>query len=302
MKLGTLRIRLSSWLVITLAAVGAAQAQDTPWRASLSVTPVYQGQGDLDGGGDYSAQTAMVRLGALTELGSGNRAGITLNYDHTDYAFSNPTQFGNAAPWDTVQRYGLSAPISFGLDGGWSVGLAPSLGWSRENGADSADAMTWGAIATATRRFNNGNLLGFGMGAFDQIEDTSLFPLLLVDWRIGDRWRLTNPVPASPSGPAGLELEYRLDSDWSVAAGAAWRSSRFRLRSDGVVPGGVGEERSVPVFFRATRDLGEQMSVGFYAGLVTAGRLRIEDSSGRALSQVDFDTAPLFGATFSARF
>lgn len=64
----------------------------------------------------------------------------------------------------------------------------------------------------------------------------------------------------------------------------------------------MGEERSVPVFFRATRDLGEQMSVGFYAGLVTAGRLRIEDSSGRALSQVDFDTAPLFGATFSARF
>jgi hypothetical protein len=44
------------------------------------------------------------------------------------------------------------------------------------------------------------------------------------------------------------------------------------------------------------------MSLNLYAGVVTAGELRIEDPSGRELSQVDFDTAPLFGATFSARF
>jgi hypothetical protein len=44
------------------------------------------------------------------------------------------------------------------------------------------------------------------------------------------------------------------------------------------------------------------MSLNLYAGLVTAGQLRVEDSSGNELSQVDFDTAPFFGATFSARF
>jgi len=56
------------------------------------------------------------------------------------------------------------------------------------------------------------------------------------------------------------------------------------------------------VFLRATHTFGEQMSLNLYAGLVTAGQLRVEDSSGNELSQVDFDTAPIFGATFSARF
>jgi hypothetical protein len=32
------------------------------------------------------------------------------------------------------------------------------------------------------------------------------------------------------------------------------------------------------------------------------GQLRIEDPTGRALREVDRDTAPLFGATFIARF
>ncbi len=77
---------------------------------------------------------------------------------------------------------------------------------------------------------------------------------------------------------------------------------RFRLSSDGPVPNGIGEERGVPVFLRATHAYGEQMSLSLYAGVITAGQLRVEDSSGNKLTQVDSDTAPFFGATFSARF
>lgn len=292
------------WTLLTLsiATSGAAQAHEMRWQPFLSVTPVYQGKGDLDGGGHYSAQSAMMRIGVLGELGRSNRASATLKYDYTDHSFSHPGRFGNAAPWNSVQRYGVSTSMSFGLDDGWSVGLAPSFDWFHENGSDAGDAFTWGGIVSASKRFENDNRLGFGMGAFDRIEETSVFPFLLVDWRIGDRWRLMNPLPAGPTGPAGLELEYRFDTGWNVGIGAAWRNARFRLRNDGAVPNGIGEERGVPVFFRATRTLDEQTSLNLYAGLVTAGQLRIEDSSGRELNRVDFDTAPLFGATYSARF
>lgn len=292
----------STALTLALATAGGAQAQGVDWRPYLSVTPVYQGEGGLDGGSDYSAQSAIVRMGVLGDLGRGNRAGVTLNYDYTDYSFSNPVRFGNVAPWNIVQRYGVSVPLSFGLSDGWSVGLVPSFVWFRENGADADDAFSWGGIVSATKRFDNGNRLGFGMGVFDRIEETSVFPFLLVDWRISDRWRLVNPLPAGPTGPAGLELEYRFDSGWSVGVGAAWRTARFRLSSDGPVPNGIGEERGAPVFLRATHAYGEQMSLSLYAGVITAGQLRVEDSSGNKLTQVDADTAPFFGATFSARF
>lgn len=293
---------VSTVLSLVLVTAGVAQAQEANWRPFLSVTPVYQGQGDLDGGGHYSAQSAILRTGVLGDLGRGNRAGVTLNYDYTDYSFSNPVRFGGVAPWNIVQRYGVSVPLSFGLNDGWSLVLAPSFDWFRANGADAGEAFTWGGIASATKRFDNGNRLGFGIGLFDRLEETSLFPFLLVDWRISDRWRLVNPLPAGPTGPAGLELEYRLDNGWHVGLGAAWRNARFRLSNNGTVPNGIGEERGVPVFLRATHTVGEQMTLSLYAGLVTAGQLRVEDASGNALSQVDFDTSPLLGATFSARY
>jgi len=289
-------------LALTLATLGGAHAQESAWRPFVSVTPVYQGTADLEGGGDYSAWSALLRAGVSGSFGNGNRAALTLNYDYTDYSFSNPLAFAGAAPWGVVQRFGVAVPLSFGIDPAWSVGFAPSVDWFRENGADTGEAFTWGGILSATRRFEGGNRIGFGIGAYDRIEDSSLFPVLLVDWRINDRWRLTNPLTAGPTGPAGLELDYRLDDSWNFGLGAAWRSTRFRLSESGAVPNGIGEERGVPVFLRATHAFDGRTSLNLYAGIVTGGQLRLEDATGGDLVEDDFDPAPLFGATFNARF
>lgn len=302
MKFSALRFRGLTMLTLAIATASPVQAQPMDWHPFLSVTPIYQGQGNFDGGGHVSARSAMVRTGATVDIGSGNRAGVILNYDYTDYSFSNPVRLGGAAPWNIVQRYGVSVPLTFGLSKDWSIGLTPSFDWSRENGANTSDAFGWGGIVSTTRRFDNSNRIGFGIGVFDRIEETGVFPLLLIDWRLSDHWRLVNPLPAGPAGPAGLELEYRLDNGWNVGLGAAWRKTRFRLSNAGAIPNGIGEERGVPVFIRANHAFGESVSLNLYAGLLTAGQLRIEDSSGNALNQVDSDTAPFFGATFSARF
>ena len=106
---------------------------------------------------------------------------------------------------------------------------------------------------------------------------------MLVDWRLSERWRLANPLPAGPTGPAGLELDYSLSEDGPVA-------------------NGIGEESGVPVFLRATRSFGPNATLYLYAGAVTAGSLTVEDTAGRVLREVDFGTAPLLGITFSARY
>ena len=302
MKLTVLRRPCATLFAALLAGTVSAAAFAAEWQPFVSFTPLYQGKGDLDGGGDVSAWGAVVRAGATTDLGGGTRAGVTLSYDYIDYSFSNPAGFGGVAPWNVFQRYGVAVPFSFALRDDWTLGIAPSFDWYRENGADSGESFGWGGIVSATKRFPNGNRLGLGVGVFDRIEKTSVFPYLIVDVRLTDRWRLVNPLPAGPAGGAGLELDYRFDNGWNLGLGAAWRTLRFRLSESGPVPNGVGEERGVPVFFRATRNLGERSSLHLYAGVVAGGRLTVEDPSGNELRQVDFDPAPLLGATFLTRF
>jgi hypothetical protein len=295
--------RLAMWgLFGALAAAGAVQAQDRAWQSFFSVTPVFEGKGDLDGGGDVSAWNAVVRAGFSGAIGATSRAGLTFNYGYSSYSFSDPAAFGGVAPWDSVKRYGVAAPLIFGMDGGWVLGVSPSIDWIHETGADENEAIQWGAVFSATRIFGDGNRLGFGLGVFERLEKTTYFPLVLVDWKLGDRWRLVNPLPAGPTGPAGLELDYRFDGGWNVGLGAALRSIRFRLSESGPVPNGIGEERGVPVFLRATRGLGDGMTLHLYAGVITGGELRLEDPSGNRLREVDLGTTPIFGATFSARF
>jgi hypothetical protein len=298
----------ASAVVALLAATVAAQAAAAPrggagdWLPFVSVTPLYQGNAGLDRGGDFSVGGVVMRGGVSYDFGGGSRAGVTLNYDHFDYAFSTPESLGIRPPWGIVERYGVTIPLAVDLGDGWSLGAAPSVDWFKEQGADANDALSWGATVSSTKRFKDGNRLGLGVGAFDGIEKTTVFPFLIVDWRLSERWRILNPLPSGPTGPAGLELDYRFDGGWTAGVGAAWRVLRFRLSDTGPTPGGIGQERGVPVFLRVSRRFTDQLALHLYGGVVVAGQLRLERASGGRLRAEDFDPAPLFGATFVARF
>jgi hypothetical protein len=185
---------------------------------------------------------------------------------------------------------------------GWSYGVAPTVEWSRENGADWGDSLIYGAVFSATRVVDPDRRIGIGLGAFSQIEETRVFPLVLVDWRLSERWRLVNPLPSGPVGPAGLELDYRFDNGWNLGLGLAYRSIRFRLDEDGPVPGGVGEENGVPVFLRASTRFGAQSTFMAYAGAMVSGELELEDADGNGIDQQSFDPSALLGVLLSTRF
>ena len=295
---------------VALAAAGGsaligpapAAAQQPGWAPFVAVTPLYEGDADLEGGGEFGLSAVQLRLGTAGPVGAGFHAGVTLNYDYYDSSFSNPTVFGATAPWGNVYRYGVSVPLAWPLNNEWSIGLAPSVDWFRESGANSSDSLIWGAALSAVRRDRDGNRIGIGIAAFDAIEETKVFPVLVVDWRLGDRWRLINPLPAGPTGPAGLELDYQFDGGWSLGVGAAYRSLRFRLSDGGPVPSGVGEINGVPIFARATYDLARQVTLHIYAGAITGGELRVEDRNGNLLRKDDFETSPFVALTVTARF
>ena len=284
-------------LLLAPGASGAAEA----WQSFFSVTPIWQGNANIDNGGDFDATGVGIRAGTSSGFGAGHRAGVTFHYDYLDYDFSSRTAFGDA-PWGQVQRFGFGVPLVFSGADGWFYGITPSVEWSRENGADLGESVIYGGIPSATKVFAPDQRLGLGLGVFSDIEETKVIPILVVNWRLNDRWSLVNPLPAGPAGPAGLELNYRFDNGWDLGLGAAYRSLRFRLSENGPAPDGVGEERGVPVFLRLSADFSDQASLFLYAGAIVGGELRVEDSGGNTLREESFDPAPLLGATFRMRF
>lgn len=289
-------------LLLGLVGGQSTVAMAQPVNSFVSVSPIYQGATDFDsGGGRVSMRGAVARLGTSFDLGGGTRAGVTVSYDYFDFNFDKPAAFGGAAPWDKLLRTGIAIPLMFRVGDGWLVGATPSADWFRENGA-SGDALAWGATFSAVRVYADGNRLGLGLGAFNKIEDHTVIPFLIVDWRLGENWRLVNPLPNGPTGGAGLELDYEFNSRWSLGVGAAVREYRFRLSENGPVRNGIGEERAVPVFLRGTYKMHPQLAMHAYVGVNTGGRLRVEDPSGNLLREDNLASAPIFALSLIGRF
>ena len=301
--------RLSPALVAVSALAAAlalpAAAQRVPVGVTVvggSVTGLAQFEAGLDRGGDVEMAGAIVTAQAYHQFAPTFGAGLSLNYTYEDWSFSSVRGLLGTAPWGELHRPQLGAPMVWTPQAGTTVLVNPTVSWSYEQGADTSDALVWGALFGVTRQFSPDLTLGLGVGVFDDLEETRAFPVLLVDWRIDERWRLANPYRAGPSGGAGLELAYKFNDEWEFGGGGTWRSVRFRLDDTGPVPGGIGESRSVPLFLRTTWLASRDVRLDFYAGAAVGGNLKLMDRAGNDLADEDVDTAPFVGVTLRTRF
>jgi hypothetical protein len=256
----------------------------------------------ISGGGEFTISRAFVNADVNGSTGSNTLFGLGITYDREEYTFSGPSALAVPAPWGTIHRIGFSPSMIHPIPSGWRILIAPSFGYAGEEGADPEDALVYGAVISATKTIDPDLSLGLGAGAFRQIGRWRVFPFLSVRWRINDRWRLSNPLRVGPAGPAGLELAYSLDGKWEAAAGGAYRSYRFRLDEGGTVPGGIGENRGIPLFARLSRTWRHGWRADLYAGVVFGGKLGIENGRGDQIGSASFDPSPLAGLFVTRRF
>jgi hypothetical protein len=280
----------------------AAKPQPGEVSASAALSGIYQFDTDLDRGGDFHWAAGIASGRVSRQITPQFSAGLALRYDYEDWTFSRPVAFGGVAPWSHLNAPNISLDLGYAFDSDLQVGISPLFGWAFESGAKTSDALTYGAILAATKVFSPSLRVGVGVGVVRQIEDTKVFPFLIVNWQIDDRWRLGNPFPAGPAGGAGLELSYAPDDHWEFAGGGAYRSTRYRLDDAGIAPGGIGENRFFPLFARVSRNFGTQTKVDLYAGVALGGRLKLQDASGTTVAKDDYSTAPLIGVTLSHRY
>lgn len=284
-----------------ISSTAFAQAGGRGLVTTFSIAPIFEPSTSLDRGGKAGVNAIIASAGVSRQLTPQWAGGIDFAYTRADWRFDAPAAFGGAAPWGVVQRFGLAAPLVYG-SGAWRYGITPTVELAAEDDAKLSKSFGYGAIASATRIFGPRLAVGLGIGAFDRIEQTRIFPFPIVQWQISDRLRLANPFRAGPTGPAGLELAYTVGDGWEVAAGGAWRTYRFRLDENGRYANGVGEVSGAPLFVRVSRSITRDIRADLLAGASVATRLKVEDAQGNDISHDKQGTVPLLGLTISARF
>jgi len=290
-------------LLGTTASVALAQgAKPGDVSGSASISAVTQLNTGLDGGGNFSWAGGIAQGEIKRQFTPEFSAGFSLRYGYESWHFDTPSALGATAPWGSINRPGVG--LSFGYQATRDIGVfvTPQIEWNYESGASTGNAQNYGAVVGAAKLFSPTLYLGLGAGVYRQIDKTVAFPFLIVNWQIDDKWRVNNPFQAGPAGGAGLELVYALNPDWELAGGAAYRAYRFRLRSDGPTPDGIGRNQGVPLFLRLTTKPAAQARIDFYAGAVAGGQLRVLDANGSTVSSSDYKLSPLLGITAALNF
>ncbi len=301
-------IALICWCLFCCAAPASTQelrVGDRPGsETGLSLLAAYAHQFDatLHTGGDFHVDRYFLRMDGFKRHSDVLSLGVGVAYDVSDYSFSGNAAVPVRTPWDQVHVLTLSATGMYSPDEKWRLFVAPSLGVAAGSGADWGDSLVYGGILWTSFRCTPDLVVGLGAGLFSKPEEFSAFPVVVIDWKISDRMRLSNPLYDGVTGPAGLELSYKFDGGSSVAAGGSYRSQRFRLDDSGGVRGGVGEDQGFPLWLKLSTRVGAQGTLNFLGGVIAGGKLTLEDSHGNTVEEQDYDASPFLSSTFSFKF
>jgi hypothetical protein len=284
-------------------AVLAQAAKSNAVSASASVTGLATFDSDLDSDGGSFRWSGAIASGALVrQVNAEWSVGLNVGYQYEHWSFSSPSAFGRDAPWGTVNRPNVGFRVGYLAQSDLSLFVAPQFEWDYETGAGEGGGQNFGAVLGATKIFSRDHIVGLGAGVFRQIDETKVFPFVIVNWRIDDKWKIANPLPAGPAGGAGLELVYAIDDHWDLAGGGTYREYRFRLKNSGPNPNGIGQNQGIPLFARLTRKLGPRGRLDLYAGATVAGTLKLRDPEGNSLVSSDYNAAPFIALTLAGEF
>ena len=268
----------------------------------FSYTPIYQFDTDLDSGGSFDVQRHFLRFDISRFINRQWIVGLGLSLDHERWNFSDIDGLAGVDLWDEIFWPGISLPVFYSTGGKWRFGVIPSIEFAGASGAEASESLSYGAVLSAAYTFGPNLMLGLGTGIFERLDKSEVFPFVVIDWKINERLRLTNPFRAGPVGPAGLELVYAPEGGWEMGMGGAYRSYRFRLDDSSAVADGIGEVKFWAPFLRVGWRMGERYRFDINGGAMVGGSITIEDENGNELGETDYDTSPFVGVTLKGQF
>lgn len=276
----------------------AEKSWSFPFRSGY----VHQLDVDLDEGGSFSVNRFFIQGGPTYSPARRRSISFAAGYGFDGYDFSGQRALAIFNPWDEIHSFRFSLPVRWGIDHNWTFMAIPALRFTGEDGTDWDKAITGGGFAGFSYRFSDRLTIGPGIGIFSQLEDsTSVFPILIISWKITDRLSLdTGSGMAASRGP-GLSLNWEASDQWELHFGGRYEKLRFRLDKDGPTPEGIGEDSSFPLITGATYNYNRNTRISLVAGVELGGELRLEDKYGRLITKDSHGPAGFLGITFYSR-
>jgi hypothetical protein len=286
-------------LMLMLPLTGVADSRPTStWQNTLTAAYAWQGESDLDGGGNFRVDRGVVQFKTSTRIGQQWFAGFSIGYGEDRYRFNNSA--GSFSPWQDIRTLQFGLPLRYLANKNWALFGLPVLRYAAENRTSLGDGREYGVIAGASYRFSDRLSIGPGLGGFKGIgNEDDLFPVLFIKWRMTNTLSLeTGRGLAATRGP-GLTLKWRPLNQWEFGLAARYEKYRFRLADS---DDNIGQDKSVPIVVTAAWQLKSAFSLTALAGVEASGVLRVEDSDGAFIAEQSYSTAPIAGVVATWQF
>jgi hypothetical protein len=276
---------------------------------TVSGGDMYQFQSSIDGGGSFSVNRAYLGARLQYRFSPSLRIGFKLNTEIDSYDFKGGGSFADAAggtPWTTTQEFSIGGSAEWKIDDRWTIFGSGSARWAGEPDADWGSSFSTSGVIAGSYTFSRDLTLGAGLLASGRLDGSVLFiPSLLIDWTITDRLVVTNVRgPATYPASAGIELIYAIEDDLSFAIGFRYEYRRFRLDDSGPVTihGGVGTERSFPMWLRLEWRPAPKLRLHLLGGISFGEKLELQNAGGVTIEEQDVKPAPFVALFFGFKF
>jgi hypothetical protein len=279
------------------------QTQRSAFHWSVDTGFAWQSRADVQGGGDVAISRSSLQAQGQYQLTDQLQLNLQGSYERDEYRFSSVNRLGNE-PWENINILAVQAFAGWQVNEHWTLLAGPIISFAAEDAASWNRAATFGGAAVAAYHFNDRLTLAGGQGVMTQIEDHVAFiPVVRLDWQACDQLSLrAGTFNLGAQGGAGVEANWQLCPTFALGAGVQYQDRRFRLDRHDIAPDGVGEQSGVPVYMKATWQPCAHMTVGGFAGVQFAGRLKLDDDRGHHITTRSYHPAAILGARLSILF